>query len=290
MGEQAINSLSLFLQRILYPYKTPTGQTPKHIYFVTDLRKSLPLEDGKDEVLYTDAGIVKVTPTYNYYKIYSEDFPENVELEWQLPNAYAFYSFLKRNSYNPLYNYYSKIIKIDSDLTNFADFTLENIYDLSNESTTHLGETDDEGFSKYLNLLRHKTILFGKDVNELNENLKSVKHLFPYYNEVETPAILSPLADQLADENLIDSFVSLIGNYFSGQNGGLEDNTLHTFSIHNQSTVDDEATKSLYPLYKFLICLLISLTILSFCLISRTLNLPLLKLTQLNLQTFIKLA
>ena len=93
LGEQAISALSLFLQRILYPYKTPIGRIPKHIYFVADLRKSLSLEQNEDQILYTDAGDVATTPVYNYYKASYEEYPDNVELEWQLPSAYAFIHF-----------------------------------------------------------------------------------------------------------------------------------------------------------------------------------------------------
>ena len=75
--------------------KTPIGRIPKHIYFVADLRKSLSLEQNEDQILYTDAGDVATTPVYNYYKASYEEYPDNVELEWQLPSAYAFYSFLK---------------------------------------------------------------------------------------------------------------------------------------------------------------------------------------------------
>ena len=56
------------------------------------------------------------------------------------------------------------------------------------------------------------------------------------------PSIDSPLANDLLDKNLIDSLMSLIGNYFSGMNAGLKDNALH-ISIHNQSQEATQGSK-----------------------------------------------
>ena len=54
--------------------------------------------------------MVQIQPTYNYYLESAEERPENLKLEWQLPNAYSYYSFVKRTPESPLYKYFSDIV------------------------------------------------------------------------------------------------------------------------------------------------------------------------------------
>ena len=250
LGAETYNGLLLYFQRILFPFKTIEGNVPRHPYLVADLEKSYKV--SKDLELYTDTKETIVTPVYNYYKEEYEGFSSNVELEWQLPNAYAFYSFLKAAKNDPLYTYYRNIVKIDSDGSGLDNFSIKKYYDLTNQSLTHIGETDDSSYSKYLSLLRHKSISFGGEIDELSEGIKSIKKILPYYNEIQLPSFSSPFINKLASNSsggvLISKFMTLIGSFFSGLNGTTDLNTVHTFSLFNGSTAETDPSIALSTL------------------------------------------
>ena len=134
LREQAI----LFLQRLLYPYKTDAGRVPKHNYFVSDLEKS------------TTVGIIS---NYNYTP--STD-SQNVSLEWQLPNIYAYHSFLTEKEGSSISNYYKDIVSLDHQSNlKLEEFSINKYYDISNNSQDYLSlanSTDPEEYSKFYKL------------------------------------------------------------------------------------------------------------------------------------------
>jgi hypothetical protein len=229
LGGQSIalrNQALLFLQRLLYPYKTETGRVPKHNYFVSNLEKS------------TSVGM---TGKYNYTPPAN---PQNVSLEWQLPNIYAYHSYLSEKEYSAVSNYYKEIVSLDHEgEIKLDNFSLNKYYEISSNSQDHLNVVDSgdsEEYSKFYKLLRHQTTIFGYDYYEKHKAVKAVKHLFPIYSEIKLPPTKSDLMQALdsrfnAADKLIDLFMAIISSYFSSFDV-YKRSEVHTFSLHDKHT------------------------------------------------------
>ena len=242
------NKLTTLLQRLLYPYKTPMGQLPKHIYFVTDLDKSpkVNTSDAAIQSSYIDA-FVDITSNYNYYLKEAEEYPSNLALEWQLPNAYAYYSFIKRTPDNPYYEYYSNRVLLDQKQSALDDFNIKKYYEISNNSQSYLNDNTTIGFIRLKNLLKYATVIFGEKFDQESEDILSIKDVLPYYNQIALPAVSSPLSSKLKNENLLSLFLTVVGNCFTSatavntSNGGTissdpkKNKEVHTFSIFDSS-------------------------------------------------------
>lgn len=231
-----VAAIDLLLQRLLYPYKLGTSDKTKHIYFVSDLKKS------------NTNNPVTIISKYNFFKEGIETPPDNVQLEWQLPNIYTYYKFSTTGNDPDSNQYFTKIVKLDSDAPKQDDFTFSEYYNISNDS---LPTTK--------NIERHKRIIFGSKVDTLLENVSSLdkitKQLIPYYNKITLPAEYteSGIVHNLEKIQFLDTFMSIIGNYFSS--GGFFDTaidfsdfpnfkSLHTFSLVNLSSEKATQTKT----------------------------------------------
>ena len=231
-----VEAVDLLLQRLLYPYKTQQDKKTKHFYLVADLKKS------------NSSKPVLTISKYNFYTENAESFPENVQLEWQLPNIYAYYKFSTTGNDPDSNQYFTKIVKLESDTPSQDNFTFSEYYNISNKS---LPTTK--------NIERHKRIIFGSKVDTLLENIVNLeeitKQLIPYYNKITLPVEYTQMGivDILEKIKLLDTFMSIIGNYFSS--GGLIDTaldfsnspnskSLHTFSLVNSSEKSGEKTKA----------------------------------------------
>ena len=238
-----IPAIGLLLQRLLYPigiFSTlPDAMKPKHIYVVTDLKKSSPYSDS----------LVTIISKYNYYKEGVETPPDNVQLEWQLPNIYAYYKFSTTSNNVDINNYFTKIVKLDSDPPLLDNFTFDEYYNISNNS---LPSTE--------NIERHKRIIFGSNVRTLLgdvislDEITKTSQLIPYYIKITLPpeysgeeGIISKIVNLYGARGL-NIFMSIIGNYFSS--GGFFDSaidfsdipnfkSLHTFSLVNRTGLSD---------------------------------------------------
>jgi hypothetical protein len=230
---ESLDEIALVLQRLLYPYKTPDFEIPKHIYLVSDLKKS-----------HKDKRVI-IKPHYGTYKEFAEEFPENVKLEWQLPNIYAYYSYIKSNS-STTKGYYKDVVRLNSSEQELKNFNLQKYYEISNDSKSYLNSRDVEG---YLNLLRQKNIIFGKHIHEVGEAVLSIdevtKDFIPYYNKITLPSQPSPFMNLLKNKKLylVPSMMSFIGNYFEGFTAKTSQKPVHTFTIHNHDNQAEKETK-----------------------------------------------
>lgn len=259
--ERYLNNLLILLQRLLYPIATTPTLSTRHIYFVADLKKSAIIEVAEEVLPYIDADYksVRVLPSYNYYQPYAEGFSSNVKSEWQLPNAYTYYSFLNSKNDNKFFNYYSNLIKVTpygkstENLSPGVDtqMSLERYYQYTDASTP-MSETTTNPFGdnavanpdaakNLLNLYKNRNIVFGQNAQNIFKEVDSIKDIFPYYNKVELPSIKSDLANKLQKQGFLDAFMSFIGNYFGDRAvdiigkaapGGVDyrKGALHTFS------------------------------------------------------------
>lgn len=256
-----LNSLLVLLQRLLYPISTNPNTIPRHIYFVTDLKKSVNTELVADVLPYANYDYVKVNSSYNYYKPYAEDFSPNVTTEWQLPNAYTYYSFLSSKKQNKLSKYYSELVKVTPVGSNTQelgeDMTLEKYYNFSNASSDpsqfQSFNLTGEAAENFLYVYRNRNISFGKNVENITKEVDAIKNIFPYYNKIELPAVNSTFMHKLQQQNFLDSFMSLVGNYFGDRAvdvfgksipGGIDyrKGALHTFSGFSTEAGDSEET------------------------------------------------
>ena len=219
-----INNLLALLQRFFYPIATQANTPPRHIYFVTDLKKAVNEDLVEDTAFYSDYDIVKVNSFYNFYKPYAEKFGSNVIAEWQLPNAYTYYSFLNSKKQNKLLKYYLDLVKISpfggdpSTLNGILDeeFNFEKYYNFTNASIApQIADlSTSEGAENFVNVFRNRNIAFGNNVQKVTKDVDALKKVFPYYNKIELPSINSNFMHKLQQQNLLDSFMSLICNYF----------------------------------------------------------------------------
>tara|TARA_Y100000114_G_scaffold48153_1_gene43864 strand:- start:3444 stop:6587 length:3144 start_codon:yes stop_codon:yes gene_type:complete len=251
IGQEIINApyplpmeeLILVIQRLLYPYRTPPAEIPKHIYLVSDLKKAHPVHTNHQVV---------IKPHYSTYKEFAEEYPENVKLEWQLPNIYAYYSYVNSSAGSEVKNYYKDIVKLNATPAELTDFDLLDYYEISNNSKNYLNMDEAVGdIEGYLNLLRQKNIIFGEEVHNLTEEVLSIeeitKDFAPYYNKITLPAQESPLMNNLNEDStsLVSYLMSFIGNYFEGTlaSGSVEEKPVHTFAIHNQDNESNNPVK-----------------------------------------------
>ena len=237
LDSESLDEIALVLQRLLYPYKTPDFEIPKHIYLVSDLKKS-----------HKDKRVI-IKPHYGTYKEFAEEFPENVKLEWQLPNIYAYYSYIKSNS-STTKGYYKDVVRLNSSEQELKNFNLQKYYEISNDSKSYLNSGDVEGdIEGYLNLLRQKNIIFGKHIHEVGEAVLSIdeatKDFIPYYNKITLPSQSSPFMDLLKNKKLylVPSMMSFVGSYFEGFTGKTSQKPVHTFTIHNHDNQAEKETK-----------------------------------------------
>ena len=229
---QVYRQMISLIQRLIYPYKTGNGAIPKHNYFVADLHKSSKQNPA-----------VTIQPVYNFYSEKAEALPENVQLEWQLPNIYAYYShFYVLPQDRP---YYDNIIKLDSTESIVTDgLNVNKYYDITRKSKPYINfanSSDNEQYSKFYKLLRHQTNVFGTKVNEFTEDIPSIKNIFPFYNEIKLPALESvTMAEMDKVEGLLDAFMSFVSNYFSS----IQNSSIHTFALHNKEIDNTQITMS----------------------------------------------
>lgn len=262
------NSFLILMQRLLYPIATQVEIPTRHIYFVTDLKKAVDETKVKDMLPYSNYDIVKVKSHYNFYSTYSEDFSSGVIAEWQLPNAYTYYSFLNSKKQNKLFKYYSDLIKINPygagpenlDTTLEQSITFQKYYEYTNASILpSVGlPSDEESAANMLNVLRNRNISFGSGVQKITKDVDAIKNIFPYFNKVDLPSIKSNFMHKLQQQNFLDVFMSLIGNYFGDRAtdkfgksvspniipGGIDyrKGALHTFSGVVNDLSDEKAT------------------------------------------------
>ena len=224
------------------PISGESVNNTSHLYFVTDLprgtdaipyidhdnKESTPPINALDYI--TNSDVVLTDSTYNYYAEYSEDYPDNVVDELQLPNLYTYYSFQTKKS-----DYYKELINLGtSGLGNVKNLSVKQYYNtIANSSTEKIELPKDKAFPTATEIptyYRYKTIIVD-DKNFLND-ANAVASLFPMYNKITIPSKESGFMNIMKENKLVDEFVTLLGNYFSSY--GNPESSMHRFLIFDQ--------------------------------------------------------
>ena len=249
------------------------GPVPSHIYYVSKHRLAMSLKEAQaipefDYALPSN-DMVEIKPYYNYYKVDMPEVPTSPgQVEWVLPNLYTFNAYKSSKASgggkNFTTSYFSKLTTLDtapsweSGITP-KTFTLQEYISLAasrglpsddlpwvDDITQEALPIDIPVESMTAAQRYHTVVLCDK---ELMNSTRVLKKMYPYGVDVSITStkpseFMKNVAEHAAPAKrwLLNSFMSMLGNYFSSFGG-------QSSEAHKYAVVHDYAGTEFVGLY-----------------------------------------